>query len=99
MSSRVSRSPFVRPGADHPLGRFPVSDVFSLWALKTTVEMLPRVLKGEDDAEARKQMLLASTVSWGFFSSAYPLGLTHLIWSLSSLVSGSEPRVFIFVTL
>jgi alcohol dehydrogenase class IV len=53
-----------------------VSDVFSLWALKTTVEMLPRVLKGEDDAEARKQMLLASTVSPLDTSAAIQTGLT-----------------------
>lgn len=40
-----------------------VSDVFSLWALKTTIEMLPRVVKDhQGDEDARRHMLLASSV-------------------------------------
>ncbi|KAL7409238.1 alcohol dehydrogenase [Mrakia frigida] len=66
------RSPRPQNPIDRPAyqGRNPISDVFSLWALKTTVEMLPRVLQDEDDAEARKQMLLAATFAGVGFGTA-----------------------------
>ena len=38
-------------------GSNPVADIFSLWALQTTVEFLPRVAQDPEDLEARKQML------------------------------------------
>jgi hypothetical protein len=43
-------------------GSNPVADIFSLWALKATVEHLPRVSQNPDDFEARKQMLYVQIV-------------------------------------
>ncbi|THH02440.1 hypothetical protein EW026_g429 [Hermanssonia centrifuga] len=51
-------NPILRPAYQ---GSNPVADIFSMWALRTTVEMLPRVAKNQDDYEAMKQMLVALT--------------------------------------
>ncbi|KAJ7890804.1 alcohol dehydrogenase [Mycena leptocephala] len=48
-------NPILRPAYQ---GSNPVADVFSLWALQTTVQYLPRVAKNPDDEEARRQMLI-----------------------------------------
>jgi hydroxyacid-oxoacid transhydrogenase len=53
-------NPILRPAYQ---GSNPVADIFALWALRTTVEHLPRVVKNPDDIEARKQMLCASKYS------------------------------------
>jgi hydroxyacid-oxoacid transhydrogenase len=53
-------NPILRPAYQ---GSNPVADIFSLWALRTTVEHLPRVAKNPDDIEARKQMLYAFQIS------------------------------------
>lgn len=47
-------NPILRPAYQ---GSNPVADIFSLWALQTTVTYLPRIAKNPDDVEARKQML------------------------------------------
>lgn len=47
-------NPILRPAYQ---GSNPVADIFSMWALKTTVEMLPRVAKNQEDHEAMRQML------------------------------------------
>ncbi|KAG6880053.1 hypothetical protein C0992_007370, partial [Termitomyces sp. T32_za158] len=47
-------NPILRPAYQ---GSNPVADIFSLWALRTTVEYLPRIAKNRDDTEARRQML------------------------------------------
>lgn len=48
-------NPILRPAYQ---GSNPVADIFSLWALKATIEYLPRIHKnGSSDYEARKQML------------------------------------------
>ena len=47
-------NPILRPAYQ---GSNPVADVFSTWALRTTVEMLPRVAKDQSDHEAMRQML------------------------------------------
>ena len=49
-------------------GSNPFSDIFSRWALQTTVKYLPRIAKNPfGDEEARAQMLLAaSTAGIGF---------------------------------
>lgn len=47
-------NPILRPAYQ---GSNPVADIFSSWALQTTVENLPKIAKNPDDAEARKQML------------------------------------------
>lgn len=49
-------NPINRPAYQ---GRNPISDVFSLWALKTTVKYLPRIAKDPMDEDARSQMLCA----------------------------------------
>ena len=55
-TSRTPRpaNPILRPAYQ---GSNPVADIFSLWALRTTVEYLPRIAKNPDDSEARRQML------------------------------------------
>lgn len=47
-------NPILRPAYQ---GSNPVADIFSLWALQTTVKNLPRVAKNRDDHEAMRQML------------------------------------------
>lgn len=55
-TERVPRpaNPILRPAYQ---GSNPVADIFSLWALQTTVKYLPRVAKNRDDSDARRQML------------------------------------------
>lgn len=59
-SERTPRpqNPLNRPAYQ---GSNPISDVWSLHALKMVVEYLPRAVKNPDDHEAQKQMLLAAT--------------------------------------
>lgn len=47
-------NPILRPAYQ---GSNPVADIFSLWALKTTVKYLPRIARNPEDTEARRQML------------------------------------------
>lgn len=48
-----------------------ILDVFSLWALKTTVENLPKVAKSDSkDKKAKEKMLLASTFAGYGFGTA-----------------------------
>ena len=54
-------NPIFRPAYQ---GSNPVADIFSLWALRTTVENLPRVARNPDDVEARQQMLYAFKVNF-----------------------------------
>lgn len=62
------KNPIDRPAYQ---GRNPISDVFSLWALRTCTEMLPRVCRDPiGDHEARKQMLLAATFAGIGFGNA-----------------------------
>ncbi|KAH0587568.1 hypothetical protein H2248_006344 [Termitomyces sp. 'cryptogamus'] len=73
-------NPILRPAYQ---GSNPVADIFSLWALRTTVKYLPRIAKNHDDTEARRQMLLASSFAGIGFGNAgvhlchgmsYPVG-------------------------
>lgn len=50
-------NPINRPAYQ---GSNPVADIFSMWALKQTVQYLPRVAKNSDDTEAKRQMLYVS---------------------------------------
>ncbi|RSH87483.1 hypothetical protein EHS25_003393 [Saitozyma podzolica] len=58
-------NPINRPAYQ---GSNPISDIFSKWALETTIKYLPRISKdAQGDTEARAQMLLAaSTAGIGF---------------------------------
>lgn len=47
-------NPILRPAYQ---GSNPVADIFSMWALRTTVKYLPRIAKDRSDHEARSQML------------------------------------------
>ncbi|KAH9458082.1 hypothetical protein MJO29_005202 [Puccinia striiformis f. sp. tritici] len=70
-------------------GRNPISDVFSLWALKTTVKYLPRVARDPTDSEAKKQMLLASTFAGIGFGNAG----VHLCHGFSYPISGLNKKL------
>lgn len=50
-------NPILRPAYQ---GSNPVADIFSMWALRTTVKYLPRIAKDRGDHEARSQMLYVS---------------------------------------
>ena len=49
-------NPIYRPAYQ---GSNPVADIFSMWALRTTVKHLPRVAKNGDDYESLSQMMCA----------------------------------------
>ena len=59
-SSRYPRptNPINRPAYQ---GSNPISDIFSLQALRSTVQYLPRAVHDPEDHEAQSQMLLAAT--------------------------------------
>ncbi|KIM25870.1 hypothetical protein M408DRAFT_330877 [Serendipita vermifera MAFF 305830] len=65
-------------------GSNPISDVFSMWALRETITNLPRVSKNQDDRDAKRQMLLASTFAGIGFGSAG----VHLAHGMSYPISG-----------
>ncbi|KAJ3491424.1 hypothetical protein NLI96_g706 [Meripilus lineatus] len=74
-------NPILRPAYQ---GSNPVADIFSLWALRTTVENLPRVAKNQDDHKAMQQMLLASSFAGIGFGNAG----VHLCHGISYPISG-----------
>lgn len=74
-------NPLQRPAYQ---GSNPISDVFSMWALKQTVKYLPRVAKDPTDTEARGQMLLAATFAGIGFGNAG----VHLCHGISYPISG-----------
>ncbi|KIK06711.1 hypothetical protein K443DRAFT_129650 [Laccaria amethystina LaAM-08-1] len=74
-------NPILRPAYQ---GSNPVADIFSLWALRTTVMHLPRIAKNRDDLEARRQMLLASSFAGIGFGNAG----VHLCHGISYPISG-----------
>ncbi|EAU84782.1 alcohol dehydrogenase [Coprinopsis cinerea okayama7 len=78
-------NPILRPAYQ---GSNPVADIFSLWALRTTVEHLPRVAKEHDDPEARRQMLLASSFAGIGFGNAG----VHLCHGMSYPISGLNKK-------
>lgn len=78
-------NPILRPAYQ---GSNPVADIFSLWALQTTVANLPRIAKNPDDGEARRQMLLASSFAGIGFGNAG----VHLCHGMSYPISGLNKK-------
>jgi len=83
---RVPRptNPIMRPAYQ---GANPISDIFSLQALRSTVQYLPRAVKDPDDHEAQSQMLLAATLAGVGFGNAG----VHLCHGMSYPISGQNP--------
>ncbi|KAI9872656.1 MAG: hypothetical protein M1830_001362 [Pleopsidium flavum] len=83
---RVPRptNPINRPAYQ---GANPISDIFSLQALRSTIEYLPRAVKDPDDFEAQSQMLLAATLAGVGFGNAG----VHLCHGMSYPISGQNP--------
>jgi len=78
-------NPILRPAYQ---GSNPVADIFSLWALRTCVEYLPRVAKDPQDIGARRQMLLAASFAGIGFGNAG----VHLCHGISYPVSGLNKK-------
>ena len=77
-------NPINRPAYQ---GANPISDIFSLQALRSTVEYLPRAVKDPEDHEAQSQMLLAATLAGVGFGNAG----VHLCHGMSYPISGQNP--------
>ncbi|KAK5662041.1 hypothetical protein OQA88_10154 [Cercophora sp. LCS_1] len=77
-------NPILRPAYQ---GANPISDIFSLNALRATVKYLPRAVKDPEDMEAQSEMLLAATLAGVGFGNAG----VHLCHGMSYPVSGQNP--------
>lgn len=77
-------NPINRPAYQ---GSNPISDIFSLNALKNTIKYLPRAVKDPEDYEAQSQMLLAATLAGVGFGNAG----VHLCHGMSYPISGQNP--------
>merc|ERR1712070_547343 len=81
------------PRPDNPINRpayqgaNPISDIFSLQALRSTVQCLPRAVKDPDDWEAQSNMLLAATLAGVGFGNAG----VHLCHGMSYPISSQNP--------
>ena len=84
-SERTPRpsNPINRPAYQ---GANPISDIFSLQALHSTVKYLPRAVRDPDDHEAQSQMLLAATLAGVGFGNAG----VHLCHGMSYPISGQN---------
>ena len=78
------QNPINRPAYQ---GANPISDIFSLQALRSTVKYLPRAVRDPDDHEAQSEMLLAATLAGVGFGNAG----VHLCHGMSYPVSGQNP--------
>lgn len=85
-NERVPRptNPINRPAYQ---GANPISDIFSLQALRDTVKYLPRAAKDPEDFEAQQKMLLAATLAGVGFGNAG----VHLCHGMSYPISGQNP--------
>ncbi|OZJ05160.1 hypothetical protein BZG36_02210 [Bifiguratus adelaidae] len=79
------KNPLERPAYQ---GANPISDVWSLQALKMTIEYLPRAVKDPDDIEAQSKMLLAATFAGIGFGNAG----VHLCHGMSYPISGLNKK-------
>lgn len=77
-------NPINRPAYQ---GANPISDIFSLQALRATIKYLPRAAKDPDDHEAQSEMLLAATLAGVGFGNAG----VHLCHGMSYPISGQNP--------
>ncbi len=78
------QNPIQRPAYQ---GANPISDIFSLQALRSTVKYLPRAVRDPEDHEAQSEMLLAATLAGVGFGNAG----VHLCHGMSYPVSGQNP--------
>lgn len=76
-------NPILRPAYQ---GANPISDIFSLAALRMTVKYLPRAFKDPGDYEAQENMLLAATLAGVGFGNAG----VHLCHGLSYPLSSQN---------
>ncbi|MCJ1461583.1 hypothetical protein MMC07_000180 [Pseudocyphellaria aurata] len=76
-------NPIARPAYQ---GANPISDIFSLQALRSTVKYLPRAVRDPDDTEAQSEMLLAATLAGVGFGNAG----VHLCHGMSYPISGQN---------
>ncbi|KAK3711488.1 hypothetical protein LTR37_009667 [Vermiconidia calcicola] len=85
-NERVPRpqNPINRPAYQ---GANPISDIFSLQALRDTIKYLPRAVKDPDDWEAQSKMLLAATLAGVGFGNAG----VHLCHGMSYPISSQNP--------
>ncbi|PQE33710.1 Fe-containing alcohol dehydrogenase protein [Rutstroemia sp. NJR-2017a WRK4] len=79
-------NPINRPAYQ---GANPISDIFSLQALRSTAKYLPRATKDPEDHEAQSQMLLAATLAGVGFGNA-GVHLCH-VPGMSYPISGQNP--------
>lgn len=77
-------NPINRPAYQ---GANPISDIFSMKALRSTVKYLPRASKDPEDFEAQSEMLLAATLAGVGFGNAG----VHLCHGMSYPISGQNP--------
>lgn len=77
-------NPINRPAYQ---GANPISDIFSLQALRQTIKYLPRAVKDPEDHEAQSEMLLAATLAGVGFGNAG----VHLCHGMSYPISGQNP--------
>ncbi|WPG98513.1 Hypothetical protein R9X50_00130400 [Acrodontium crateriforme] len=77
-------NPINRPAYQ---GANPISDIFSLQALRDTVKYLPRAVRDPDDWEAQSKMLLAATLAGVGFGNAG----VHLCHGMSYPISSQNP--------
>jgi hydroxyacid-oxoacid transhydrogenase len=78
------QDPINRPAYQ---GANPISDIFSLQALRDTIKYLPRAVKDPDDFEAQSKMLLAATLAGVGFGNAG----VHLCHGMSYPISSQNP--------
>ncbi|KAL8924944.1 MAG: hypothetical protein Q9208_003827 [Pyrenodesmia sp. 3 TL-2023] len=76
-------NPINRPAYQ---GANPISDIFSLQALRSTIKYLPRAVRDPDDHEAQSEMLLAATLAGVGFGNAG----VHLCHGMSYPISGQN---------
>ncbi|KAH9943378.1 alcohol dehydrogenase [Epithele typhae] len=78
-------NPILRPAYQ---GSNPVADIFSMWALRTTVQHLPRISKDPGNFESLSQMMLAASFAGIGFGNAG----VHLCHGISYPISGLNKK-------